>query len=333
MRVTFWGARGSIPTPMTQADLQEKIKAALLNAVGVDLTDRDAVDRYVERLPPMLCSTAGGNTSCTEIRAGNQLIILDCGSGLRPLGMHLMQQEFGKGQGEGHIMLTHTHWDHVQGFPFFNPIYVPGNKFYFHSPYPDLEMRFEDQQREIYFPVPVDYMRAERHWNLLDPNETVMIGDVKVSMTLLSHPGGAYAYRFEHEGQVLVYATDGEYQRMDQASTAHYVDFFRDSDMLIFDAQYSFAKAIDEKRDWGHSTPKMGAELAFRAGVKRLALYHHDPVATDESLWEAVDEAYHHLVFRGRGGGRPAAEPGTEVLLAREGLSVDLSAPPFDPAR
>src|SRR5258708_28240870 len=96
MRVKFWGARGSIPSPMSEHELQEKIKAALLNAVGVDLTDREAIDRYVERLPPYISSTVGGNTSCVEIRAGDQLFILDCGSGLRMLGNQLMPEEFGK---------------------------------------------------------------------------------------------------------------------------------------------------------------------------------------------------------------------------------------------
>lgn len=323
MKVRFWGARGSIPTPMSEAELQEKIKTALLGAVGVDLTDREAVDRYVERLPPAVCSTAGGNTSCIELRAGDAVFILDCGSGMRALGSALLKEDFGKGQGVAHIFLTHTHWDHVQGFPFFNPAYVPGNTLHFHSPYPDLEMRFEDQQREVFFPVPLDYMRATRTWEVLDPTQVVEIAGVKVELILLSHPGGAYAYRFTYNDKVMVYATDGEYHRMDTESTARYVEFFRKADLLVFDAQYSFEQAIDAKRDWGHSTPKMGAELAFRAGVKRLALYHHDPIATDESLWAAVDEAYHHLVFRGRNANQNSG-PLTQVLLAREGLVVEL---------
>src|SRR6266851_2905855 len=121
MQVKFWGARGSIPTPMSEHELQEKIKFALVNAVGIDLTDPDAVARYVERLPQFVCDTAGGNTSCVEIRIGSTLFILDAGSGLRMLGNSLMGGEFGKGRGKAHIFLTHTHWDHIQGMPFFNP--------------------------------------------------------------------------------------------------------------------------------------------------------------------------------------------------------------------
>lgn len=323
MRVRFWGARGSIPTPMSEAELQEKIRAALLGAVGVDLTSPEAVDRYVERLLPSICSTAGGNTACIEVRAGDKLLILDCGSGIRLLGQQLLKESFGKGQGEAHILLTHTHWDHIQGFPFFNPSYIPGNVLRFYSPYPDMQMRFEDQQREIYFPVPIDYMRSTRTWQVLDPTQTIEIAGVQVQMMLLSHPGGAYAYRLTHGGKIFVYATDGEYHRMDKDSTARYVEFFRNADALVFDAQYSFEQAIDEKRDWGHSTPKMGAELAFRAGVKRLVLFHHDPLATDERLWAAVDEAYHHLVFRARGTNQ-SGDQLTQVELGREGLVLDL---------
>ncbi len=328
MKVRFWGARGSIPTPISEAEIQDKIKTALLSAVGVDLTDREAVDRFVERLPSQICTTAGGNTSCIELRAGGAVFILDCGSGIRLLGNELLKGPFGKGKGEAHVFITHTHWDHVQGLPFFNPAYIPGNVLHFYSPYPDLQMRFEDQQREVYYPVPLDYMRSTRTWQILDPKETVEIAGVRVQLTLLSHPGGSYAYRFEHDGHVFVYATDGEYHRMDTESTAHYVEFFRDADLLVFDTQYSFEQAIDEKRDWGHSTPKMGAELAFRAGVKRLALYHHDPGATDEKLWAAVDEAYHHLVFRSRVSNQTTGHL-CQVLLAREGLTVDLDAAAF----
>ncbi|MCC7207577.1 MAG: MBL fold metallo-hydrolase [Anaerolineae bacterium] len=321
MRVKFWGARGGIPVPMSEVQLREKMREALFNAVGVDLTDWDAIDRYLERLPRRISSTAGGNTTCIEVRGDDFLFILDCGSGIRLLGKELLKGPFGSGQGEAHILVTHTHWDHIQGFPFFDPAFVAGNRLHFHSPFPDLRARFEDQQREVYFPVTMDFMHAERTWEILDPAETVTIAGVRVSMILLSHPGGAYAYRLEHGGKSVILATDGEYHRMDAESTARYVEFFKGADLLIFDAQYSFEQAIDEKRDWGHSTPKMGAELAFRAGVKRLALTHHDQMASDDRLWDSLPEAYNHLAFRGRASGS-AVE--TEVLLAEEGLEIEV---------
>ncbi|CAG0987707.1 MAG: MBL fold metallo-hydrolase [Anaerolinea sp.] len=322
MKVTFWGARGSIPSPMTTVELREKLKQALLGAVSVDLTDHHAVERYIEQLPQRISSTAGGNTTCVELRVGGNLFILDCGSGMRSLGNRLLQGTFGKGQGEAHIFISHTHWDHIQGFPFFIPAYVPGNKLIFHSPFPDLHNRLADQQREVYYPVSLEYMRSHLAFEVVDPNETLNINGVEVKLILLSHPGGAYAYRFSYGGQVVVFASDGEYHRMDNESTTRYVEFFRDADLLIFDAQYRFEQVIDERRDWGHSTPKMGAELAFRARVKRLALTHHDPVSTDDVLWDAVAEAYNYLAFRSRGTGM---NPQCEVILAQEGTTVDLS--------
>jgi phosphoribosyl 1,2-cyclic phosphodiesterase len=323
MKVKFWGARGGIPTPMSAAELRDKIKEALMGAVGVDLTNADEVDKYIERLPPYICNIGGGNTTCVELRAGDALFILDAGSGIRSLGNDLFRTEFGKGQGLAHIFISHTHWDHVQGFPFFGPAFVPGNQLRFYSPYPDLEQRFEDQQREVFFPVALSYGRATRTWEVLDPNETIEVAGVKVQCKLLYHPGGAYAYRFTHMDKVVVYATDGEYQRMDQEATQPFVEFFRGADLLIFDAQYSFEQAIDEKRDWGHSTPKMGAELAYRAGVKRLALTHHDPLVTDERLWKAVEEAYSLLIYRSRNSGQNI-ENLSQVILAREGLTIEV---------
>jgi phosphoribosyl 1,2-cyclic phosphodiesterase len=324
MKVTFWGARGSIPTPLSTQEIREKIKQALQGAVGIDLTNGQAIEQYIESLPAWIRSTAGGNTTCVELRIKNSLFILDCGSGVRLLSEKLMKESFGQGKGEAHIFISHTHWDHIQGFPFFNVAFVPGNKFHFYSPFPDLKARLEDQQREVYFPVPLEYMRAVQTWNVLDPTNSINIDGIRVSTILLSHPGGAYAYRFDYGGQSVVYATDGEYQRMSEEATARYVEFFRDADILIFDAQYRFEQVVDSRRDWGHSTPKMGAELAYRAGVKRLVLTHHDPTAPDDVLWARINEAYSYLSFRGRG--LDSAQP-ISVLLAQEGLDIDLTAP------
>src|SRR5689334_716861 len=109
MKVKFWGARGGIPSPMTEAEMRGKIKDALMGAVGIDLTSPEAVERYIERMPSYICNIGGGNTSCVELRAGNAIFILDAGSGIRALGNDLLKEGFGKGQGEAHIFVSHTH--------------------------------------------------------------------------------------------------------------------------------------------------------------------------------------------------------------------------------
>lgn len=124
MIVKFWGMRGSIPTPISPAAIEEKIRKALRGAVGVDLTSQEAIERYIQRLPQQIRHTVGGNTACVEVRAGDQLLILDAGSGLRVLGYELIETEFGRGEGQADFLISHTHWDHVQGLPFFGPGFI-----------------------------------------------------------------------------------------------------------------------------------------------------------------------------------------------------------------
>ena len=119
MKIKFWGTRGSIPTPVSSIQIKDKVRQALLGAVGINLADERAVDRYLDRLPLSIQGTAGGDTTCLEIRSGDQLLIVDAGSGLRQLGIELMKQGFAQGRSQADFLITHTHWDHIMGFPFF----------------------------------------------------------------------------------------------------------------------------------------------------------------------------------------------------------------------
>jgi phosphoribosyl 1,2-cyclic phosphodiesterase len=317
MYVKFWGTRGSIPTPVSTAVIKQKIRQALEGAVGLDLTDEAALTQYLDRLPPAIAGTVGGNTPCLEIRTGNHLLIVDAGSGLRVLGLELMEQGFAAGHQQADILITHTHWDHIHGFPFFRPAYVPHNQFTFYSPFADLPLRLEQQQDAVYFPVPVSYMSADLEFKQIAPNHWHQLGPFRVFPMRLSHPGVTYGYRIEDDHSCLVVATDSEYKRVDRASTEQYVEFFKEADMLIFDAQYSLTEALD-KLDWGHSTAVMGAELAHRANVKRLALFHHDPTSSDEAVWAAKEQAEAYLAHR-----PPTGYP-AEIIVAADGLSLEL---------
>jgi len=313
MIVKFWGMRGSIPTPISPAAIEEKIRQALRGAVGVDLTSEEAINRYLQRLPLEIRHTVGGNTACIEVRAGNQLLILDAGSGLRLLGYELMQTEFSRGEGVADFLISHTHWDHVQGLPFFGPGFIAGNQLTFHSPHAHLEKAFVAQQSEIYFPVPLSYLRADIQFRHIPAKTWTQIGDLQVYPLKMAHPGANYGYRIEYDGASLVYATDAEYKNMDTESTQVFVDFFRGADLLIFDAQYSLNDALD-KVDWGHSSPIMGAELAYRAGVQRLALFHHDPMSDDSTIYAGLKQAETYLANRGSS---------CQVMVAREGLEIE----------
>jgi phosphoribosyl 1,2-cyclic phosphodiesterase len=314
MKIKFWGTRGSIPTPLSPAVIEDKIRQALRGAHGLDLSSDAAVERYMQRLAPSIRHTIGGNTPCIEIRAGDHLLIIDAGSGLRLLGSELMKERFGKGQGEADFLISHMHWDHIQGMPFFTPGFIPGNKFTFHSPHANLQEAFIGQQNEPFFPVPLSYLRGTLEFRQIPADTWIEIGELRVYPMRMSHPGESYGYRIEHNGKSLVYATDSEYKCMNPEDTGAYVEFFKDADVLIFDAQYTLNDALD-KVDWGHSTPLMGAELAYRSNAQNLMLFHHDPLADDQAIYAGQKQAEMYLTKR---------KSTCQALIASEGLEIEL---------
>jgi anti-anti-sigma factor len=319
MRVKFWGVRGSIPSPISSAEIEKKILAAVAGARGVDLNDRRAVKEYVSGLPPLERGTVGGNTPCVSVEVGDEYIILDAGSGIRELGWELMRGEFGRGRGVAHVFLTHTHWDHIQGLPFFTPAFVSGNRITIYSPIQNIEARFRGQQVPEYFPVSLDYFPADINFAQLEENASISIAGVQIDNILQAHPGRSYGYRLNGDGASIVYATDAEYKDLGEAHTQRYVEFMRGADVLIFDAMYTFSEALTHL-DWGHSSSMIGVDMAVRANVKRIVLFHFDPTYTDQKVQEILDSTLNYIAV-------DPAEPQCQVELAIEGLEMEVGTP------
>lgn len=292
MDVIFWGARGSIATPIDNEALSGRIKNILEIAAKMGLNKETKIDEFIDSLPWYLANTVGGETSCIEIQAGDTIIILDAGTGIRPLGLDIMKRP--DRPKEYHIMISHTHWDHISGFPFFIPAFIPGNNVTFYGPHGMLEQRFRNQQKREYFPVQLDAMGADINFVQLGKHSKFQINDVEIETFPLYHPGGCFAYRVTHGGKSVVYATDGEYKDMSVKKLQPYINFFRDADLLIYDAQYTMIESI-EREDWGHSTAPIGINIALDAGVKTLVLTHHEPTHTDEMLWDMFVDAQSFL--------------------------------------
>lgn len=233
----------------------------------------------------------GGNTSCVEVRCGGKLFILDAGSGIRKLGNDLVQ----KGIVEGVILFSHLHWDHIQGFPLFRPFYAPGNRFEIYGERKatgTMEQIMAGQMSYPYFPVPLEVMRAEKHFYDISAGQTLTFGDVAVKTSPNNHPMGCLAYRFEYKGKSFVYATDTEhYTCLDQnlIQAAHKADLF------IYDTNYTdeeYSGQVGFSRiGWGHSTWQEGCKLAEAAGVGQLILFHHDPDHSDDFMDEMERDA------------------------------------------
>ncbi|MBL1174092.1 MBL fold metallo-hydrolase [Pantanalinema sp. GBBB05] len=268
--VHFWGVRGSIPAP------------------GAETV------RY------------GGNTSCVEMRIGGKRLIFDGGTGLRVLGKSLLKQM----PVEAYMFFTHSHWDHIQGFPFFVPAFIKGNCFHIYGAIAPngatMKQRLSDQMLHPNFPVPIQVMQSDLKFYDLFPGDVMQLDDITIETGSLNHPNTAMGYRITWNGRTVVYATDTEHypDRLDE----NLLHLARDANMLIYDACYTDEEYHDPKAPkigWGHSTWQEAIKLAKAANVNKTVIFHHDPNHTDDFLDDV--EAQVQSVF-------------PNSVLAREGM-------------
>jgi len=318
MKIKLWGVRGSLPTPMPGDCFADKIRKALTLARPGDISSEESIDAFIRSLPFSIRATYGGNTTAIQVVTGSgDLIIIDCGSGLRMLGHELVKGDFGKGKGIATVLISHTHWDHIQGIPFFAPLYIKGNRFNFYSAFPDLKKRLEYQQAYSHFPVSFDYLPAIKEFFTLESDEELHVNDTKIVNKLMPHPGAAYGFRIEDMGRVLVYTGDCEFNIDEIDHIENYRNFFSNADVVIFDTQYTFEESID-KLEFGHSSASIAIDIAGMFDAKRLILFHHEPNYNDEKLESVLFNAKTYLSMNA---GRVK---GMQVDIAYEGMEIQL---------
>lgn len=293
MKVRFWGTKGSLPGSIDSDHIREKIRAALQAASGQSFDTPVELEAFIDTLPFSVRGTYGTSTTCFQIMNPNgPYMICDCGSGLRDLGNWLMKTGRGTVPSTYHIFMSHLHWDHIQGFPFFVPAYIPGNEIIIHSYHEPVEAAFVEQMDSPCFPVPFTTMSANITFDVQQPLTPFAIDGFQITAIEQNHPGISYGYRFEKAGKIVVFSSDSEHKKDAFQSNYRFLEFFRDADLLVFDAQYSMADATFTKSDWGHSSNVLGVELAARSNVKRLALTHHEPTSTDTQIDDFSQSTY-----------------------------------------
>ncbi|MBN2124685.1 MAG: MBL fold metallo-hydrolase [Deltaproteobacteria bacterium] len=288
IHVSFWGTRGSISTP----------------------------GRITEKY--------GGNTPCVSLRCGNVIVILDAGTGIRNLGLDLTEEFKGREAGLSlHLFLSHTHWDHIQGLPFFQPAYLKEVRLAIHgSPRKErfLESVLMGQMDYEYFPVSMSAFAADITIHEIS-EEVLQLGSLRIGwQEQIYHPGGSVRYRFDTEGKRVVYATDVELDRIfgEKADVegggpaGEYMDFIDGADLLIADGQYT-EEEYPGKMGWGHSSIPVLIEAALHAGVKQLAIFHHDPQHSDKFL----DDQWTRYRSVGSSG-----KHAMDLFWAREGMTL-----------
>ncbi len=305
MKIKFWGVRGSLPTPGPETA------------------------RY------------GGNTTCIQVvRDTGPIIIIDSGTGIRGLGDKLMATQ--KPPFDIKLLITHTHWDHIHGFPFFTPIYIPGSKVAVHGIGPlregkSFEQVMRDQMTYSYFPVEntmLDNVVSYHDYNKMFPEgverKFELAPGVNVQLKLTNHPVYCTAYRIEADGKTFIFTGDhepwdessgdaGDTRELYHIMNHRMVEFCRGADLVAFDTTYTKAEYENPKasrKGWGHSWFEFNIALAKQAGVKRMAFTHHDPTRTDDALDRLMDQTYLPMA--------KSQAPGIEFFAAREGMEVQL---------
>ncbi|MBF0517573.1 MAG: MBL fold metallo-hydrolase [Nitrospirae bacterium] len=314
MKVYFWGTRGSLPVSMTADAVRAKLHRALKTARNFDISTDESIEAFINgHLSFSGWGSYGGNTSCVELRHEEQYVLCDAGSGLRDFGNFIMKSGRGKHKGVYHIFISHLHWDHIQGFPFFTPAFIPGNQINIYGFHKELKDSFVRQQEFPNFPVPLSVMRAAIEFHYLDLEKDYDIAGYKVMGIRQTHPGFSYGYSFVKDGKKIVYSTDSEHKE----DTQDLVKFFEGADLLIFDAQYSLLDAIDTKENWGHSSNMLGVELSASANVKRLCLFHHEPAYSDETIEQLYNDTVQYSQLT-------TPENPVKVDIAYDGLEIDI---------
>jgi len=318
MRVRFWGTRGSMPVSLTWRDLRDRLAQALVLASGRQLDTAEKASAFIEHeLDFSLSHTFGGHSSCVEIDIGSEeYFVCDMGSGARPFGAHVLARQAGR-PARVNVFMSHMHWDHIMGFPFFGPAYVPGSRLRIFGCHAQLEHAFRLQQEPPCFPVPFSQLGASIEFIQLEPGKTQEVDGIRVTPNLQFHSGDSYGFRFERGGRSFVYTTDSEHKLDDNRETRRIVEFFRAADLVIFDAMYSLAEAVSVKADWGHSSNVVAVELCQMAGAKKLALFHHEPANDDAAIARILKDA-RRLEELTRSGAP------LEVIAAYDGLELDL---------
>ena len=281
---------------MSNEEYSQRIGKILEHAVSRLKEEPNLSAKEIHKsLTPQHGTLMGGNTTCVEVLSDEEQLIIDLGTGARELGYHILKQNAANKKKELHILMTHTHWDHIQGWPFFAPAYSPDYSIHFYSSIKNLEKRLFIQQNPWFFPLKFKEMLSKRIFHYIKPNSSLNIGPFNISTRRLIHPGACISYNIRTHEKNFIFATDTEFFPLNNLSfIMNFNDYFEKADLLVMDGQYSIVDAVN-RFGWGHTAMLTAIDCAINWKVKHLVLTHHEPGYNDDKIWDVFANAQKYL--------------------------------------
>ena len=323
MKIKYWGVRGSLPAAPTPEQWRSHFSNLMHQFFKSGHKDATEIKEFLNKARVTQIGGFGTATTCAEITTPKTQIIIDAGTGLREMSADLMKGPAGKGQAEIHIFMTHFHWDHMLGIPFFAPHFIKGNKIHYYAVQDDLEKVVKIKFTKPMFPVAYENLPCTLIYHRLEPRKPVTINDLKITPYQLDHPDPCWGYKVECNGKVYAHCVDTEGTRVSAEALGPDLPLYQGVDMMFFDAQYTLPE-LAEKANWGHSASQIGLDLAFREKMKCVVFAHHDPGADANQIFGLEKETREYYDWKIKtSSANNITLSGVKWLFAHEGLVID----------
>lgn len=324
LKIKYWGVRGSLPSaPMPETWVQD-FESLMHQFFKSGFSKNTEIKDFLATQTVPMIGGYGAATTCVEVNSAQQQIIIDGGSGIRSLSEEMVRGPAGKGKAQIHIFLTHFHWDHLLGLPFFAPHFIKGNEIHYYAVQPELKDMIKIKFMKPLFPVAFENLAAKVHFHQLEPRKPVKLADMTITPYQLDHPDPCWGFRVECGGKVYAHCVDTEGTRVTREAMGPDLPLYQGVDLMFFDAQYTLPE-LAEKANWGHSASQIGLDIAFREKIKNVVFAHHDPGADKSDIAEikAQTREYYDWCMK-RASANNSQLPEINWRFAYEGLVVDL---------
>lgn len=325
MHIKYWGVRGSLPSSPPPEVWVADFEHLMHGFFRSGYSSASQIKEYLSHLSVPQVGGFGTATTCVEVQTANGHLIIDGGSGLRSLGEKMMRGAAGKGKANIHIFLTHFHWDHLIGLPFFVPHFIRGNRINYYAVQPELETLVRGKFRRPYFPVAFESLAADIRFYNLEPRKPLKVDDMTITPYQLDHPDPCWGFKIESGGKAYAHCVDTEGTRSSREALGPDLPLYQGIDLMYFDAQYTLPE-LAEKANWGHSAAQIGLDIAFRENIGHVIFAHHDPGANTNQIYELKKQTREYYDWKVKSAETNHVHlPPVKWRYAHEGLEIDLA--------